>query len=81
MEYAKLAVSIPGFGGAIMALLFGLLQYRKSERWKRAEFVAKEIKEFESDPLVQNAMLMIDWGVRRINVDLTPGLLFNECRL
>lgn len=34
------------------------------------EFIAGEIKEFESDPVVQNALLMIDWGTRKINLFL-----------
>jgi hypothetical protein len=72
MEIAKLVVSILGFGGTIVALIFGLRQYKRSEQWKREEFVAKEIKEFESNPIVRNALLMIDWGGRRINLFLVP---------
>jgi hypothetical protein len=73
MQIAQLLVSILGFGGAIAALVFGLLQYRRSEQWKRGEFVAKEIKEFESNPEVRNTMFMIDWGIRKINLSLLPN--------
>jgi len=74
----RLIVSILGFGGTITALLFGVFQYRRSERWKRAEFVAKEVKEFESDPVVRNALLMIDWGVRKINLNFVPNEKFDN---
>lgn len=70
LEILKLVVSILGFGGTIAALLFALRQYRRSEQWKRSEFVAREIKEFESNPTIRNALLMIDWGERRINLFL-----------
>jgi hypothetical protein len=70
LEIAKLVVSIFGFGGTIAALYFGFRQYRRSEQWKKSEFVAKEIKEFESDPVIRNALLMIDWGSRRVNLFL-----------
>jgi len=70
---AQLVVSMLGFGGAIAAFIFALMQYRRSEQWKKVEFIANEIKEFESDPVVQNALLMIDWGKRRINLFLVPN--------
>jgi hypothetical protein len=68
MEIAKLIVSILGFGGTICALYFGFRQYKRAEQWKRAEFVAKEIKEFESNPTVRAVLEMIDWGDRRVNL-------------
>ena len=42
----------------------GLYQYWKAQRWKRCEFIAKEIKEFENNALVRRAMFMLDfrWG-------------------
>jgi hypothetical protein len=79
MRIAQLIVSILGFGGTIAALAFGLAQYRRAEQWKRGEFVAKEIKEFESNPEVRNAMFMIDWGIRKINLGLLPNA--SECDL
>src|ERR1700759_3857493 len=73
LEIVKIIISILGFGGTITAIVFGLRQYKRAEQWKRGEFVAKEIKEFESNPTVRNAMLLIDWGVRRINLNLVPN--------
>jgi hypothetical protein len=49
---------------AAVAFIAGLLQYRQAQKWKRAEWVAKEMKEFYDNPVVHRAMLMIDWEGR-----------------
>jgi hypothetical protein len=54
------------FFGAALAFIVGLVQYRRAQQWKRAEWVAQEMKGLFGDPLVQAALLMIDWGSRRI---------------
>ncbi|MFN0139533.1 MAG: hypothetical protein ACKVQW_05550 [Pyrinomonadaceae bacterium] len=69
LTLAQLVVSFFGFIGAISAVGLAIFQYRKSAKWKRMEFIANEVKEFESDPVVQNALLMIDWGTRKINLN------------
>lgn len=55
------------------AILVGLItafrayiEYRRAQRWKRAEFLSKEAKEFFSDPVNRNALYMLDWSVREI---------------
>ena len=60
-----------GLAGAAGAFLIGVSQYRKSQQWKRAEWVAQEMKDFLGDPLVQAALQMIDWGNRHVR--LAPG--------
>ena len=55
-----------GLIGTLTALAVGLFQYRKAQQWKRAEWVAQEMKAFFDQPPVQNALYMIDWGKRRI---------------
>src|SRR5207253_10623044 len=52
--------------GAIVAFIVGLLQYRKAQQWKRAEWVAQEMKQLFNDSVVRSVLLMIDWGARRI---------------
>ena len=47
---------------AVLGFVVGLFQYRKAQRWKIAEFVANEFKEFENDPVVADAMLILDWN-------------------
>jgi hypothetical protein len=55
-------------GVTLIVLLAGLYQYRKAQLWKRAEFVAAEMKAFFSDAEVRRATTMIDWGIRKINL-------------
>ena len=58
-------VALLGVIAGLIAFLVGLIQYVRAQLWKRAEFVAKEIKEFESKPSVKLAMQMLDWNARR----------------
>lgn len=54
--------------GAAVAFIVGLLQYRRTQRWKRAEWVAAEMDAFFGDPKNQAALKMIDWGARRVEL-------------
>lgn len=73
LDIARLAVSVLGSIGTITALAFGVVQYRNNQKWRRAEFIARETKEFANDPVVRTVMTMIDWGERK--VDLARVLL------
>jgi hypothetical protein len=46
----------------------GLIQYVKAQNWKKAEFVANEMKEFESRHAVIVTMQMLDWNKRWIEL-------------
>ena len=70
LTFAQLIVSFFGFLGAISAFTFAIFQYRKAEKWKRMQFVADEVRELEADPVIQNALLMVDWRERDINLFL-----------
>ena len=72
LTFAQVVVSFFGFIGAISAFTFAIFQYRKAEKWKRMQFVADEVRDLEADPIIQNALLMVDWGVRKINLFLIP---------
>jgi len=52
--------------GAAAAFWIGLNQYRKSEAWKRLEFVAAEMKAFYDDAAVKLAMGMLDWRRKEV---------------
>jgi hypothetical protein len=66
IELAKLIAQGLGLIGTFIAAVLAVRTYRRTEQWKRAEFVAKEMKEFFDNLRVQNALLLIDWGIRRI---------------
>jgi hypothetical protein len=55
---------ILGTSGAVVAWR----TFIRSERWKEAEFLAREMKDFFGDPRVQTALVMVDWGLRRIKL-------------
>jgi hypothetical protein len=52
--------------GALVAFVIGIQQYLRAQQWKRREFLAAQIKDFESDRKVQAALTMLDWSGRRI---------------
>jgi hypothetical protein len=62
------AVKLAGGVGSFVAFIIAVSTFYRTERWKRAEFLAKEMKEFFAAPRVQKAMLLIDWGQRRIQL-------------
>jgi hypothetical protein len=53
---------------AAATFLVGVFQYGRAQRWKRAEFVAGKIREFEAYPEVDLAMRMLDWNRRRVEL-------------
>ncbi len=61
--------------GACVAFGIGLWQYKKSQDWKKAEFLAAEMKEFFANPRVAVALTMIDWGGREVGLPIanSPG--------
>jgi len=64
-------LTVFGSTGTALALFLGFWQYVKAEKWKRAEFLAREMKEFFSDVTIQNVLTMIDWSPRRVNLFLS----------
>lgn len=70
LTFAQVVVSFFGFIGAISAFTFAIFQYRKAEKWRRMQFVADEVRDLEAEPIIANALLMIDWGVRKVNLFL-----------
>lgn len=68
LEPWKFGLSVIGLVGAAIAFVVGLSQYSRAQQWKRAEFLANEIKDLLADPKAVNALTMIDWGARRIKL-------------
>jgi len=46
----------------------GLIQYGQAQQWKRAEFIAAEMKEFNGNSSVRKALTMIDWSSRSVDL-------------
>lgn len=54
------------FLGAAIAFSIGLVQYMRTQVWKRTEWVAEEMESFFNDWRVMVALRMIDYGERRL---------------
>jgi hypothetical protein len=80
LEVAKLTVSAGGLALSMVAAAAAYLSFRRSEKWKKAEFLATEMKAFFADERIKIALSLIDWGTRRIRLDLaaadsSPGVV------
>jgi hypothetical protein len=63
---------------ALAGLFKAVIEYTKAQKWKKAEFLAKEIKEFFADKNVQRALLMLDWNI--IHIKLFEGEIENKTK-
>lgn len=68
LQIPKFIVSVCGLILSVIAGVVALRSFLRNEKWKKAEFLASEMKEFFADDRVQKSMLLIDWGVRRIQL-------------
>jgi hypothetical protein len=62
MDFAK-TVQLFTLIVGVIGLCKAIVEYTKAQRWKKAEFLAKEVKEFFADTNVQRALLMLDWNI------------------
>lgn len=70
-EWVSVALTaLAGLGG-VYAFRLGRREYREAQLWKRKEFVAAAMKDFSADPQVRNALQLVDWAVRRVNLSLS----------
>jgi len=68
LENYKLYVSAAGLFLSLIGGVLALQSFYRNEKWKKAEFLAKEMKDFFENANVQKALLLIDWGIRRIKL-------------
>lgn len=62
---------------AATAGLAGLVQYTKSERWKRAEFAVRQVQSLSLDPVFSFCCKAIDWGVGPLIIPEKYKVLFS----
>jgi len=72
-------LSAIGAAIALLALIKGVIEYTKAQRWKKAEFLAKEIKELYNDQDVKRAFRIFDWDRTTIPV-YSNETLFNQAQ-
>jgi hypothetical protein len=68
LSVAQFWVSLGGLLLTLVAGLVALQSFLRSEKWKKAEFLAKEMKDFFEDKSVQKTLRLIDWGLRRVQL-------------
>jgi hypothetical protein len=67
-ETFKFILSVIGYLGALTVFFVGLSQYKRADYWKRAEFLAKDLKDFLDEERVSTALTLMDWGVRYVDL-------------
>jgi hypothetical protein len=68
LDEVKYVIEVAGGVGSFIVFCIAVSTYYRTERWKRAGFLAHEMKDFFATVGVQSAMLLIDWGERRIRL-------------
>ncbi|MDR2206973.1 MAG: hypothetical protein LBE36_12560 [Flavobacteriaceae bacterium] len=71
-------VKILGFLGSIGVILFGIIQYKKGQRWQKANILLTLIDHFENDKNIRVAREMLDWDKRSIIFDDTRKMIFDN---
>ena len=52
---------------ALGGFIFGVCQYTKAQRWKKAEFAAKELDKLINDQALSLACIFLDWDNRTLS--------------
>jgi hypothetical protein len=67
-DVMTLTLSTLGLIGGASAFGIGVWQYARAQRWKRAEFVAQAVKEFEGSHDIKSAIELLDWNIRHVEL-------------
>ena len=63
----ELWLKIGAFVVSVLLLGKGIFEYTRAQKWKRAELIAKEMKEFLQDATIKRALLLLDWNIPDMN--------------
>jgi len=61
--------------GGVIGFIAGRREYRRGQRWHKAQILLSLIDSFEKDPRITSACRMLDWDAR--NVKLPDGSSIN----
>ena len=64
----ELGLKIGAFVISLSLLIKGIYEYTQAQKWKKAEFVSKEIKEFYNDFDIKRAMVLLDWNSTELDL-------------
>ena len=60
------SLTIGALAVSASTIMIGIYQYIKAQKWKKAEFVSKEIKEFYNDFDIKRAFVLLDWNANEL---------------
>lgn len=58
--------------GGVVAFAWGVYRYYRAQKWKEAEFISKEAKEFNADPATIVVKQLLDWTWSGEDLALSP---------
>ena len=68
LDHAKGIATVVGWVGSVGLFSIAVLTYRRTQQWKKAEFLAAEMKQYFANARVQKTLVMLDWGRREIEL-------------
>jgi len=74
-KWFEFLLKLAAVGGATLAYVIGLRQYRKSQNWQKATFLSALITEFETNPKILAVKCMLDWDEGKI--EIPPSVSFD----
>jgi hypothetical protein len=74
-KWIEFLLKLAAGAGAVVAYVVGLKQYRKSQSWQKATFLATIINEFENNSKILAVKCMLDWDDGKI--ELEPAVWFD----
>ena len=54
---------------AILTFIKAIVEYVKVLKWKKSEFLSKEIKDFYSDETINMICKLLDWNARKVDIN------------
>jgi hypothetical protein len=63
---------------ALLGFGFGLYQFRNAQKWKRAEFAARQLERLSTDPVLTIATRVLDWRQRDLPLPASLRLTKDE---
>jgi len=64
--------------GAIAAILLGIREYQKGQRWQKAQVLLSLIDSFERNKQIELARRMLDWDEREVFIDGKRSIQFKN---
>jgi len=65
----ELGIKIGAFIISLFFFIKGICEYAKAQKWKRVEFVSKEIKDFQNDFDIKRAMILLDYDSNELELN------------